>query len=145
MKVIKSEKGQNGTLIHYSDIENTLESMQQVVGGLIEPIAIAQFEQNGVHYNVELVCNEEGKLQNLDYMAFIDYGDSFCWYDEIMGDFFIALANTDSGEFESIPEWLYKILDECFTHTNYNEFINDYQVLYIEVEYIQKEIQKYVK
>lgn len=38
-------------------IENTLDDMQRVVGGLIEEIDLND--------NTVLVCNEEGKLMNL--------------------------------------------------------------------------------
>ena len=39
-------------------IEHTLENLQSIVGGLIEYVEL--------EYNVDLICNEEGKLDNLE-------------------------------------------------------------------------------
>jgi len=45
---------------HYpvpADIDNTLEALQEAVGGLIETVRITE--------KIVIVCNEEGKLKNL--------------------------------------------------------------------------------
>ena len=39
-------------------IEHNLKTLQEVVGGLIEYVEL--------EYNVDLICNEEGKLDNLE-------------------------------------------------------------------------------
>ena len=39
-------------------IEHTLHDLQSIVGGLIEYVEL--------EYNVDLICNEEGKLNNLE-------------------------------------------------------------------------------
>lgn len=39
-------------------IEHTLKKLQAIVGGLIEYVEL--------EYNVDLICNEEGKLDNLE-------------------------------------------------------------------------------
>lgn len=39
-------------------IEHTLHDLQSIVGGLIEYVEL--------EYNVDLICNEEGKLDNLE-------------------------------------------------------------------------------
>ena len=39
-------------------IEHTLKNLQKIVGGLIEFVEL--------EHNVDLICNEEGKLLNLE-------------------------------------------------------------------------------
>lgn len=56
-------------------IPHTLEDMQKVVGGLIEFVEL--------EYNVDLICNEEGKIYNLPMNRAIQN-------DIIAGTFFIA-------------------------------------------------------
>ena len=56
-------------------IPHTLEDMQRVVGGLIEFVEL--------EYNVDLICNEEGKIYNLPMNRAIQN-------DIIAGTFFIA-------------------------------------------------------
>lgn len=56
-------------------IEHKLENLQRVVGGLIEFVEL--------EHNVDLICNEEGKLNNLEFNRVITN-------DVICGTFFIA-------------------------------------------------------
>ena len=51
MKVIIKEPGE--PIGHFAEIDNTLEAMQEIVGGYIETITFPGFV---------IVCNEEGKL-----------------------------------------------------------------------------------
>ena len=60
-------------------IPNTLEAMQQMVGGLIEIVYLD---------GVCLVCNEEGKLVGLD----------------IISGTFVLAGDTDYGEFWSLTQ-----------------------------------------
>lgn len=63
------------------EIENELELLQKIVGGLIE--TVYPFEDK-----VCLICNEEGKLLNLQMnRALYDNGSV---YDVIAGDFFVV-------------------------------------------------------
>ncbi len=68
-------------------IPNTLEAMQEMVGGFIEIVYLD---------DVCLVCNEEGKLMGLE-------GNRRVGYDIITGTFFLAGA-TDYGEFCSLTQ-----------------------------------------
>lgn len=43
-----------------AEVENTLEKKQEIVGGLIEVIP---FDEEG---NILFICNEEGKLLNME-------------------------------------------------------------------------------
>lgn len=56
-------------------IEDTLEEMQNIVGGLIECVALEE--------NVDLVCNEEGKIYELEMNRIITN-------DIICGTFFVV-------------------------------------------------------
>lgn len=79
------------------EIENSLESMQAVVGGLIQ--AVYPFDEP-----VALVCNDEGKLLGLPLNRCLRLEDSGAIYDVIAGTFFLCAAPPDSEHFESLTE-----------------------------------------
>jgi uncharacterized protein (DUF736 family) len=66
-----------------AEIENDLDEMQDIVGGYIETINLGE--------DIVLVCNEEGKLDNLPF-NFPLQGDF------IVGNAFFTKAN-DEGDF----------------------------------------------
>ena len=78
------------------DIGSDLESMQQIVGGLIE--ALYPFDEP-----VALICNEEGKLLNLPLNRALrdDEGNV---YDIISGTFFLCAAPPDSDRFVGLTD-----------------------------------------
>ena len=88
-------------------IENTLDDMQRVVGGLIEEIDLND--------NTVLVCNEEGKLMNLQANRRVGR-------DVIAGTFFIA---GDDGS-----EDLVSLTDEQ---------VNEYKERFHELEEIEQQ------
>ena len=88
-------------------IENTLDDMQRVVGGLIEEI--------NLNDNTVLVCNEEGKLMNLQANRRVGR-------DVIAGTFFIA---GDDGS-----EDLISLTDEQ---------VNEYKERFHELEEIEQQ------
>ena len=88
-------------------IENTLDDMQRVVGGLIEEIDLND--------NTVLVCNEEGKLMNLQANRSVGR-------DVIAGTFFIA---GDDGS-----EDLVSLTDEQ---------VNEYKERFHELEEIEQQ------
>ena len=88
-------------------IENTLDDMQRVVGGLIEEIDLDN--------NTVLVCNEEGKLMNLQANRRVGR-------DVIAGTFFIA---GDDGS-----EDLVSLTDEQ---------VNEYKERFHELEEIEQQ------
>lgn len=79
------------------EIENSLESMQAVVGGLIQ--AVYPFDEP-----VALVCNDEGKLLGLPLNRCLRLEGSGAIYDVIAGTFFLCAAPPDSEHFESLTE-----------------------------------------
>ena len=93
IKVILVEPGKKAVI---TEIEDSLESMQSVVGGLIE-------ETMPFSDDVALICNEEGKLINLQpNRAFTEDGQKIV--DIIFGTFFIAYTPLDSEKFLGMPD-----------------------------------------
>ena len=89
------------------EIGNSLEAMQQVVGGFIE--ALYPFDEP-----VALICNEEGKLMDLPPNRALrdDTGEV---YDIISGTFFLCSAPPDSEHFESLTGQQVKTYLERFS------------------------------
>ena len=85
IKVLYKRVGREPEVV---EMENTLQSMQSMVGGFIEVIP---------YDNHELVCNEEGKIMGLYPNVGFDY-------DVINGNFFIANDNYETGDFASLTD-----------------------------------------
>ena len=85
--VVLAEPGKKAKV---TDIENTLENLQKIVGGYIE--CIYPFEDN-----VGLICNEEGKLIGLEPNRVMRDDDGNA-VDIIFGTFIITgLTDDDFG------------------------------------------------
>ncbi|MEE1125234.1 MAG: DUF3846 domain-containing protein [Acutalibacteraceae bacterium] len=82
---------------YIKEIDGSLESMQKIVGGLIQ--AIYPYEDK----NVALICNEEAKLIGLPLNRAL-YDDKGQIYDIIAGTFFLCQAPADSENFESLTD-----------------------------------------
>ena len=93
LRVLLVEPGKRPRTVELGD---TLEAMQQAVGGLIQ--AIYPFEEL-----VALVCNDEGKLLGLPLNRGLRTEDGTL-YDIVCGTFFLCAAPPDSGSFESLSE-----------------------------------------
>ena len=79
------------------EIDSSLDSMQKIVGGLIQPVY--PFDEP-----VALVCNDEGKLMNLPANRGLRDEDGQI-YDIVCGTFFVCGAPGDSDHFTSLsPE-----------------------------------------
>ena len=78
------------------DIDGKLETMQGIVGGLIQ--ALYPFEDR-----VALVCNDEGKLIGLPLNRALrdERGNP---YDIVSGVFFLCAAPADSEDFQSLTQ-----------------------------------------
>lgn len=74
---------------YIKEIENSLKGLQSIVGGYIEYINLEK--------DVNIICNEEGKLLNLEFNRVIEN-------DIIAGTFIIAGINNKEGETISIPK-----------------------------------------
>lgn len=88
------------------NIDNTLTSMQQIVGGTIQ--AVYLFEEP-----VALICNDEGKLLNLPLnRALRDSNGAI--YDIVAETFFLCAAPVDSDRFECLTDEQVQIYLERF-------------------------------
>ena len=79
-----------------ADIEDTLEALQGIVGGLIE--CLYPFEDE-----VALLCNEEGKINGLPLNRAL-YDEDGQIYEIIAGNFFIVGALADEENFTSLNQ-----------------------------------------
>ena len=79
------------------EIEPSLKSMQQLVGGPTQ--AVYPFDEP-----VALICHEEGKLLGLPLNRTLRSSETGEIYDIIVGPFFLCSAPPDSDHFESLTE-----------------------------------------
>ncbi len=77
------------------EIDGSLKSMQEIVGGFIQAIYL-----DGA---VALICNDEGKLMNLPLNRALKDKDGQI-YDIISGTFFLCGAPDDSSNFTSLAQ-----------------------------------------
>ena len=89
------------------EIDGSLESMQEVVGGLIE--ALYPFGEA-----VALVCNDEGKLLNLPANRVLVDPETDDIRDIIFGTFFLCGAPADAEDFTSLTPEQIKTYTERF-------------------------------
>ncbi|MEY8232562.1 DUF3846 domain-containing protein [Oscillospiraceae bacterium 50-16] len=76
------------------EIDDSLKAMQDIVGGLIQPIY--PFDDS-----VALVCNDEGRLMSLPANRGLRNKDGQM-YDIVFGTFFMCGAPADSDHFTSL-------------------------------------------
>lgn len=95
-----------GKIAEMKEIGESLEDMQNAVGGYIEEYM--PFEDD-----VAIVCNEEGKMLGLPLNRGIKDEEGHL-LDIIAGDFFICYAPVDSERFLSLPPDLEKKYSEKF-------------------------------
>ena len=88
------------------EIDDKLEAMQEVVGGLIQEYMPWEDE-------VAIICNEEGKMMGLPLNRGIR-SDEGQLQDIIAGDFFICYAPLESERFLSMPPDLEEKYKEKF-------------------------------
>ena len=100
---------------YVTNIERTLDNMQRLVGGYIQ--AVYPFDDE----EIALVCNEEGKLQDLtpNRILFNEYGKPV---DMIVGTFFLCSAPFDSENFEDIPA---ELIDKYIKKFSFKELLNN--------------------
>ena len=77
------------------EIDDSLKAMQEIVGGLIQPIYLDD--------SVVLICNDEGKMINLPMNRGLrDKGGQI--YDIVSGTFFLCGIPADSDHFTSLTQ-----------------------------------------
>lgn len=87
------------------EIDDSLKAMQDIVGGLIQPICLDD--------SVALICNDEGKLMNLPANRGLRDKDGQI-YDIVFGTFFLCGAPADSDHFTSLTQEQIKRYKERF-------------------------------
>ena len=93
MKVLVVEIGQQPMM---KEIEGSLRSMQEIVGGYIQAYYPWMDE-------VAIICNDEGKIMGLPFNRPI-FGEHGELVDIIAGTFFVCGAPMDSGTFTDLPD-----------------------------------------
>jgi len=88
------------------NIDNTLTSIQQIVGGTIQ--AVYPFEEP-----VALICNDEGKPLTLPLNRVLRDSNGAI-YDIVAGTFFLCAAPVDSDRFECLTDEQVQIYLERF-------------------------------
>lgn len=117
-------------------IEHKLENLQQIVGGLIEFVEL--------EHNVDLICNEEGKLDNLEFNRVIT-NDIICGTFFIVGQHkgeTISLSKKKIKKYKKIfklrnDKGVIELLKQSFKNSN-----NLLSYNLIGVERLKKEFQK---
>ena len=90
------------------EIDGSLKSMQEVVGGWIQ--ALFPFDEP-----LALVCNDEGKLMNLPANRGLRDKNGQI-YDIVCGTFFLCGAPSDSDHFTSLtPEQIERYRERFYT------------------------------
>lgn len=69
----------------------SLEQMQEIVGGLIEPVYIQLFAER----NIDIWVNEEGKILNLQPSCFVTNGKETV--DILVGNILFTKSDNDGG------------------------------------------------
>lgn len=110
---------------YIKEIKSSLESLQDIVGGLIEYINLEN--------NVDLICNEEGKMNNLPFNRSIGN-------DVIAGTFILVGVNLNTGETVSIPKDKVNKYMELFSLANHNNIID-----YLNAEFIESSNLAYMQ
>ena len=103
LRVIHVEPGKRASVI---EIEDKLEAMQKLVGGMIE-------EYMPWEDDVAVICNDEGKMLGLPLNRGIR-GEDGQLQDIIAGDFFLCYAPIESERFLSLPPELAEKYKEKF-------------------------------
>ena len=112
LRVILCKPGETAEAI---EIEDDLESMQELVGGLIQEFMPFHSETDPRYDDVAIICNEEGKLMRLPPSRAITDEDGRVM-DVIAGPFFICYAPLESERFLSMPEDLEHQFKEKFEY-----------------------------
>ena len=98
IRVIVCRPGEKPTI---EEIGDDLDSMQEIVGGLIEEY-MPFTGDDPREDNIAIVCNEEGKMNRMPLNRAITDEDGQM-LDIIAGPFFICYAPLESETFESLP------------------------------------------
>ena len=102
-----------GELAEIREIDDKLEAMQEIIGGLIQHWDPFYVESDDRYENVVIVCNDEGKNLELEPSRAI-FDENGMLLDVIAGPFFICYAPVWSENFESLPADLEEEFEKRF-------------------------------
>ena len=102
-----------GRKAHIVEMEDSLGTMQSLVGGMIEEYMPFYDENDPRVENVAIVCDDEGKMKHAELNRAIRDNDGNI-QDVIAGPFFICYAPIESENFESLPKDLQEKFIEKF-------------------------------
>lgn len=103
IRVLLVKPGEKAEMV---DMGEDLDSMQQMVGGMIEEYM--PFEDD-----VAIVCNDEGKMRGMPLNRGIR-GENGALQDIIAGPFFVCYAPIESEKFLSLPPEFEKKYEAMF-------------------------------
>ena len=106
LKIVLKKVGEEPEVMN---IENTLEAKQKLVDGWIEVVSVTE--------DILLVCNEEGKLDNLPPNLLFDY-------DYIAGDCFFIGDDYENGDFKSLTDEQIEEVKEICEKRTINDFLD---------------------
>ena len=106
LKIVLKKVGEEPKIMN---IENTLEAKQKLVNGWIEVVSVTD--------DILLVCNEEGKLENLPPNLLFDY-------DYIAGDCFFIGDDYDNADFKSLTDEQIEEVKEICKKRKINDFLD---------------------
>lgn len=113
LKIVLKKVGEEPEVVN---IENTLEAKQKLVDGWIEVVSVTE--------DILLICNEEGKLDNLAPNLIFDY-------DYIAGDCFFVGDDYENADFKSLTD---KQIEEVKEICEKRKFINFLDILGKEID-----------
>ena len=91
------------------EIDGSLDAMQEIVGGLIQPVSLVDDD------SCVLVCNDEGKLMDLPANRCLRDKNGKI-YDIVFGTFFLCGGPADSDHFTSLtPEQIERYQERFHT------------------------------
>ena len=87
-----------GNRQYYKEIDNTIEAMQELIGGYVEQISIPFLEKQ----NIYLMADEEGKMKGKDRSVWIDldWVVGTCFFVKQKGGSFTTLSEKDKKAIE---------------------------------------------
>lgn len=131
VKVLIKKPGQEP---YIEEVENKLETFQEIVGGYIECVEFPGLE------NVDLFVNEEGKLNNLEGNFWLpEYEDC------VVGTCYMVGFDPEEGESVDIPE---KAIEFCKKYIKTFEIpvgLDLYKDFYILEPFMKNKYKKYKK
>ena len=110
---------------------DTLKDMQNIVGGLIQPVSIKDDDKG----SIDIVVNEEGLILGLPLTVMSEDKELM-----LVGNFFIARASYSTGEYINLTkkdiDWINKLPVKKLLFKTETKQLEEYYVLIIPNPYV---------